>query len=71
MLASASPLIGVEANFSGQLAQVLRQHTGIACDKLVVKYNGRPMAGRRLYETFKMIMDGTEETKIVLRNPNE
>ena len=71
LLASARPLIGVEANFSGQLAQVLRQHTGIACDKLVVKYNGRPMAGRRLYEVFKTIMDGTDETKIVLRNPNE
>ena len=71
VLASARPLIGVEANFSGQLAQVLRQHTGIACDKLVVKYNGRPMAGRRLYEVFKTIMDGTDETKIVLRNPNE
>ncbi|MCH7824447.1 MAG: 2-oxoacid:acceptor oxidoreductase subunit alpha [Acidobacteria bacterium] len=71
LLAPAKPLIGVEANFSGQLAQVLRQHTGIACDKLVVKYNGRPMAARRLYETFKTIMDGTDETKIVLRNPNE
>ncbi len=71
VLATAKPLVGVEANFSGQLAQVLRQHTGIACDKLVVKYNGRPMAGRRLHETFKTIMDGTDETKIVLRNPNE
>ena len=71
ILATAKPLVGVEANFSGQLAQVLRQHTGIACDKLVVKYNGRPMAGRRLHETFKTIMDGTDETKIVLRNPNE
>ena len=71
VLATAKPLIGVEANFSGQLAQVVRQHTGIACDKLVVKYNGRPMAGRRLHVTFKTIMDGTDETKIVLRNPNE
>ena len=71
LLAAASPLVGVEANFSGQLAQVLRQHTGIACDKLVVKYNGRPMAGRRLHETFKDILAGTDETKIVIRNPNE
>lgn len=71
ILATAEPLVGVEANFSGQLAQVLRQHTGIACDKLVVKYNGRPMSGRRLYDAFKTIMDGTDETKIVLRNPNE
>lgn len=71
LFASASPLVAVEANFSGQLAQVLRQHTGIACDHLVVKYNGRPMSGRELHEAFKSIHDGNAETKIVLRNPNE
>jgi len=71
LFASATPLVAVEANFSGQLAQVLRQHTGIACDHLVVKYNGRPMSGRELHEAFKSIHEGNAETKIVLRNPNE
>lgn len=71
LFASASPLVAVEANFSGQLAQVLRQHTGIACDHLVVKYNGRPMSGRELHEAFESIHAGNAETKIVLRNPNE
>ncbi len=71
LFASAKPLVAVEANFSGQLAQVLRQHTGIACDHLVVKYNGRPMSGRELHEAFKTIHAGTDEKKLVLRNPNE
>lgn len=71
LCASASPLVAVEANFSGQLAQVLRQHTGIDRDHLVVKYNGRPMSARELHEALKSIHDGNAETKIVLRNPNE
>ena len=71
LLSTAKPLVAVEANFSGQLAQVLRQHTGIACDHLIVKYNGRPMSGRELGEAFTTIASGSAETKIVLRNPNE
>jgi 2-oxoglutarate ferredoxin oxidoreductase subunit alpha len=71
LFASTAPLVAVEANFSGQLAQVLRQHTGIGADHLVVKYNGRPMSGRELYEAFKTIHAGTDEKKIVIRNPNE
>ena len=71
VLGTASPLVAVETNFSGQLAQVVRQHTGVQCDHLVVKYNGRPIAGRRLYEAFATILAGKAEKKIVLRNPNE
>ena len=71
VLGTASPLVAVETNFSGQLAQVVRQHTGVQCDHLVVKYNGRPIAGSRLYEAFATILAGTAEKKIVLRNPNE
>jgi len=71
LFAASSPLVAVETNFSGQLAQVLRQHTGITCDHLVVKYNGRPFSGRELYEAFKAIHGGTDEKKIVIRNPNE
>jgi len=71
LLSTAKPLVAVEANFSGQLAQVLRQHTGIACDNLIVKYNGRPMSGRELREAFTTIASGNAEAKIVLRNPNE
>jgi len=71
LFASAKPLVAVEANFSGQLAQVLRQHTGVTCDHLVVKYNGRPFSGRELYEAFTAIHAGTDEEKLVIRNPNE
>lgn len=69
LLASADPLIIVESNFSGQFAQLLRQHTGIVPDHLVVKYNGRPISGEELYEAIQEIRDGDAETRVVLRNP--
>lgn len=69
LLESAEPLVIVESNFSGQFAQLLRQHTGIAPDHLVVKYNGRPISGEELYRAINEIRDGEAETRVVLRNP--
>jgi 2-oxoglutarate ferredoxin oxidoreductase subunit alpha len=71
LLETASPLVIVELNFSGQLAQLLREQTGRASDYLVVKYNGRPMSGQILYQVFKSIHAGTSEQRIVLRNRYE
>jgi 2-oxoglutarate ferredoxin oxidoreductase subunit alpha len=71
LIDSASPLVGVESSYSGQLTQALRQHTGRACEHLIVKYNGRPMSARELYGAFKEILAGEAESRIVLRNPYE
>lgn len=71
LLDEATPLVTVESNFSGQLAQLLREQTGRASDYLVVKYNGRPMSGQELHRAFKSIHAGTSERRVVLRNPYE
>jgi 2-oxoglutarate ferredoxin oxidoreductase subunit alpha len=71
LLEEATPLVIVESNFSGQLAQLLREQTGRASDYLVVKYNGRPMSGQELYRAFKSVHAGTSERRVVLRNPYE
>ena len=71
LLEAATPLVVVESNFSGQLAQLLREQTGRASDYLVVKYNGRPMSGQELYQAFKSVHAGTSERRVVLRNPYE
>jgi 2-oxoglutarate ferredoxin oxidoreductase subunit alpha len=70
-LEAATPLVIVESNFSGQLAQLLREQTGRAGDYLVVKYNGRPMSGEELHRALKRIHAGTSEPRVVLRNPYE
>jgi 2-oxoglutarate/2-oxoacid ferredoxin oxidoreductase subunit alpha len=71
LLEAATPLVIVESNFSGQLAQLLREQTGRASDYLIVKYNGRPMSGRELHRAFKSVQTGTSERRVVLRNPYE
>jgi 2-oxoglutarate/2-oxoacid ferredoxin oxidoreductase subunit alpha len=71
LLDAATPLVIVESNFSGQLAQLLREQTGRASDYLVVKYNGRPMSGLELYRAFASVQAGTSERRVVLRNPYE
>jgi 2-oxoglutarate ferredoxin oxidoreductase subunit alpha len=71
LLEAATPLVIVESNFSGQLAQLLREQTGRASDYFVVKYNGRPMSGQELHRACKSVYAGTSERRVVLRNPYE
>lgn len=70
-LETAAPLVVVESNFSGQLAQLLREQTGRACDYLVVKYNGRPMSGPELARVLSDVHAGRSAPRVVLRNPLE
>lgn len=42
MLSSVTRLIDVEQNASGQLASLIRTHTGILIKEKLLKYNGRP-----------------------------
>jgi len=37
----ASKLVNLEQNATGQLASLIRQHTGLACDHSLLKYDGR------------------------------
>jgi pyruvate/2-oxoacid:ferredoxin oxidoreductase alpha subunit len=50
----------VENNFTGQLANLIRQQTGIECSK-VVKYNGAPFSPKELYQRFKELIMVSEK----------
>jgi 2-oxoglutarate ferredoxin oxidoreductase subunit alpha len=69
LLENAAPLVIVESNFSGQFAQLLRQHTGIQPDHLIVKYNGRPISAEELIVAIDEIRAGEATARVVLRNP--
>jgi pyruvate/2-oxoacid:ferredoxin oxidoreductase alpha subunit len=45
----------VENNFTGQMANLIRQQTGIECAK-VVKYNGAPFSPKELYQRLKEVV---------------
>jgi 2-oxoglutarate ferredoxin oxidoreductase subunit alpha len=69
VLGRAKRKIDIEMNFSGQLASLIRQHTGIDMDNLVVKYNGRPISRDEVYESVKMIMTVSHTPrKVVLKH---
>jgi len=69
ILSRAKRKIDIEMNFSGQFASLVRQHTGIAMDHLVVKYNGRPISRDEVYESVKSIMKNSHAPrKVVLKH---
>ncbi len=61
-LASARRKVLIENNYSGQLGGLIREHTGIAMDYKVLKYNGRPFSQNEVYEGVKeAIKNGVKE----------
>jgi 2-oxoglutarate ferredoxin oxidoreductase subunit alpha len=46
----AKKLINVEQNATGQLASVICEVTGIKCSQSVLKYDGRPISSKEIFE---------------------
>ncbi len=59
--------ICVENNYSGQLAGLIREKTGLKPNNLIVKYNGRPISLDEIYIAVKSILEGKSSYKVVLR----
>ncbi len=56
LLRRAKRRIAVENNYSGQLAGLIREQTGIKIEQLIVKYNGRPILSDELSEALKALL---------------
>jgi 2-oxoglutarate ferredoxin oxidoreductase subunit alpha len=73
-LSRSKKLVGIEMNYSGQFAGLLREKTGITVDNMVVKYNGRPMSCEEIYDALKQMSPGPTHSngpapkRLVLRN---
>lgn len=66
VLGKASKKIDVEGNYSGQLAGIIREKTGIAMDYFVLKWNGRPMSSDEVYGALLRIMQDKAPERQVL-----
>lgn len=64
-LSKAKKLICVEMNYSGQMAGLVRQHTGCDMDHHIRKWNGRVMSWDEIYEAIQQILK-TGDRKVVL-----
>jgi 2-oxoglutarate ferredoxin oxidoreductase subunit alpha len=61
-LSKAKRKVLIENNYTGQLGAIIREHTGIAMDYRVLKYNGRPFSQNEVYEGVKeAIKNGVKE----------
>jgi 2-oxoglutarate/2-oxoacid ferredoxin oxidoreductase subunit alpha len=66
LLKPAQRIITVENNYSGQLAEIVKQETGIVANFRVLKYNGRPMSTTEVYDALKKILLNQGEERQVL-----
>jgi len=66
LLKGADRIIDVEMNYSGQLAGIVREKTGILIEDCILKYNGRPMTCDEVYESIKNVLAGKAERRQVL-----
>ncbi len=66
LLHRAKRIIDVEMNYSGQLAGIIREKTGIVIEDLILKYNGRPMTSDEVYLAIKNALAGKAPKRQVL-----
>ncbi len=63
-LASAGLTIGVEQNFTGQLAKLIRMMTGQQLDGRILSYDGRPFAPGDIVAGVRRILGGEREVHV-------
>src|SRR3989475_437445 len=65
VLSSSRLTVAVENNYSGQMAGLIRERTGIAINSKVVKFDGRPFSQNEVYEGVKdVVRDGAKEVTL-------
>jgi 2-oxoglutarate ferredoxin oxidoreductase subunit alpha len=65
-LTNAEKIITVENNYSGQLAEIVREKTGFLANFRVLKYNGRPMTTTEVYAALNNSLRGQAPERQVL-----
>lgn len=73
ILSHAKHIIGVEANFTGQLMELIRAKTGIEITNRLLKYDGRPIYPEEISEKIKSVLQSDDPVgpAVVTQNPVE
>jgi 2-oxoglutarate ferredoxin oxidoreductase subunit alpha len=66
LLKDVKTIIDVEANQTGQLGQLVKQHLEREPDYSILKYTGRAMTSTEIYESLKRIIEKKAEKRQVL-----
>ncbi|MBI3286521.1 MAG: 2-oxoacid:acceptor oxidoreductase subunit alpha [Chloroflexi bacterium] len=65
VLRSAQQLVAIEANYSGQMAGLIREMTSVHIPRLVVKYDGRPFSQNEIVEGVERALGGQAQRVMV------
>jgi 2-oxoglutarate ferredoxin oxidoreductase subunit alpha len=65
ILSNSRRTVAIENNYSGQMAGLIRERTGIEVDNKVLKFDGRPFSQNEVYEGVKdAVRDGAKEVTL-------
>ena len=65
ILSNSRRTVAIENNYSGQMAGLIRERTGIELDHKVLKFDGRPFSQNEVYEGVKdIVRDGAKEVSL-------
>ncbi len=66
ILGRARHTLLVEENYSGQLGDILRAHTGITLNQRLIKYDGRPFSEEELVEALRTALKSRNQERVAV-----
>ena len=65
ILRSAKHIVSMEENYSGQLAQLVQEQTGVMIDQRINKFDGRPFSEDEVVNALAKVYDGAKAEPVV------
>jgi 2-oxoglutarate ferredoxin oxidoreductase subunit alpha len=65
ILRSAKRIVSMEENYTGQLAQLVQEHTGVMVDQRINKFDGRPFSEDEVVNALSRVYDGAKAERVV------
>ena len=62
---AAKRIVSVEENYSGQLAQLVQEHTGVMIRERANKFDGRPFSEDEMVRALSRVYDGAKAEPVV------
>jgi 2-oxoglutarate ferredoxin oxidoreductase subunit alpha len=65
ILRTAKRIVSVEENYTGQLAQLVQEQTGVMIDQRINKFDGRPFSEDEMVSALSRVYDGAKAEPVV------
>jgi 2-oxoglutarate/2-oxoacid ferredoxin oxidoreductase subunit alpha len=65
ILRRAKHIVSIEENYSGQLAQLVQEQTGVMIDQRINKFDGRPFSEDEVVNALAKVYDGAKAEPVV------